>query len=206
MTDRTSRFQFDLPAKTKFDENVKEMSKSAKQITNDIKLLKENIQKWTDPTKHPLEKKIKLLMAKHYQNLKSLVRLTDSYPSDIPRVPNDYVPTQTQIVTTESANDTVIYVSHDVYSRAAEISTLTTNISELKEMFQEMATLLEYQHECIGLVEIALDDTKISTSNGNDALRSAINSQRKNRKICCCVILIVVILFAIGAIILGTMV
>ena len=192
MTSKSNKFQFDLPTKTKFDADIKQLSKNAKQITNEIRDLRRNVQKWDDALlRPPFEQKIKILINNHHQNLKSLVMLTESYPE----VPNEYehIPSQTY---SHAENSVVIYVNQDVYSKAKEVTELTSSIMELKEMFQEIATLLEYQHEQLGLVEIQIDDAQVRTNTGNKELKSAIILKKKNRMMCCCILFVVIIVFA----------
>jgi t-SNARE complex subunit (syntaxin) len=197
MTDKSNRYQFDLPIKTKFDTDIKQLSKNAKQITNDIKVLRETVQKWNDTTKkEPFEQKIKILMNKHHQNLKSLINLTEAYPDETMEI--ETYGTHRQMGP-NGANDIVVCIDHDICSRATEVTILTSNILELREMFREMATLLEYQHEYMDLVEIEIDDAQVRTNKANKELKSAAITQKK----CCCAILIVLFLFVIGAIIFG---
>lgn len=206
MTEPTNGFQFELPNKTKFDSDIKQLSNNAKEITNDIKVLKNDIKTWTDPTlKRAFEKKIAILIKKHHQNLKSLIKLTRTYPDVIIETANEYMVTDTDRETVASVNnDVIIDINQEIFSQAKEVSTLTSNIIELKEMFQEMSILIEYQNEQIEIVEIEIDNAKKRTSNGNKELRNVIVKQKNNRIRCCCLICIVLILFIIGVIIMGS--
>lgn len=60
-------------------------------------------------------------------------------------------------------------------------------------MFQDLANLVNHQSEMLNTIEENVESATVSMKKGNQAMRDAIEAQKKSRKCMCCIILLVII-------------
>ena len=101
---------------------------------------------------------------------------------------------------TENVKDVV----RDIEERHHDIIKLENQVTEVFELFKDLATLVEIQQESLDVIENRITNAKAYTATAETELKSAENYQKKARSKQCCLLicLLVVVVVMLLAIIL----
>jgi t-SNARE complex subunit (syntaxin) len=111
----------------------------------------------------------------------------------------------------EEASDEAQAAYSDAQSRAKDVEMLVRSLNEVATMFQDLAVLITQQSEMLDSIEENVEQAGAYVKKGNEALRGAIEAQKKARKVCkmkifafpcvlqcmCCVMIVVIIIVCI---------
>eukprot|EP01138_Halocafeteria_seosinensis_P009832 gb/GECG01010043.1/.p1 GENE.gb/GECG01010043.1/~~gb/GECG01010043.1/.p1 ORF type:complete len:288 (+),score=42.80 gb/GECG01010043.1/:1-864(+) len=92
------------------------------------------------------------------------------------------------------ANYKVQAVYDEVMSRSKDVGALVQSLKEVKEMMNDLALMVQQQHEVLGRIDANVEVAKTHVKKGNEQVEKAINYQRKARKRMCCMAITVVII------------
>lgn len=89
--------------------------------------------------------------------------------------------------------------------REAEIRNIEQGVTELNELFRDVAHIVGEQGEQLDTIAANVDDTRTDTRHADLELRSAARHQRNARSKACCLLLIlaVILTIVILAVVLG---
>jgi syntaxin 1B/2/3 len=104
----------------------------------------------------------------------------------------------------EEAADDAQQAYAEAQSRARDVEMLVRSLNEVASMFQDLAVLVQNQSDMLDSIEEHVESAGTYMKKGNQAMRDAIESQKKARKCWCCfiiglVIVILVVVSGIGA-------
>jgi len=84
-----------------------------------------------------------------------------------------------------------------IVEREAEIRNIEAGVSELNELFRDVAHIVSEQGDSIDSIAANVDNTYVSTQGADRELRSAANYQRNARTKACCLLLIMAVVLTI---------
>ncbi len=106
------------------------------------------------------------------------------------------------------AHSSVLDAHRDVTAFYEDVLKLERSMTELHQMFRDMAILVDMQGEMIDRIEYEVAAAGTYVEKGNKELESAIEHAKKARKRTCCIIITVIVLLAIvggvGAAVVGS--
>jgi t-SNARE complex subunit (syntaxin) len=102
----------------------------------------------------------------------------------------------------EEAADDAQQAYAEAQSRARDVEMLVRSLNEVASMFQDLAVLVQNQSDMLDSIEEHVESAGTYMKKGNQAMRDAIESQKKARKCWCCFIigLVIVILVTVSGI------
>ncbi len=92
-----------------------------------------------------------------------------------------------------------------IIERESEIRNIEQGVSELNELFRDVATIVREQGDVIDAIDLNVENVRNDTRGADTELRQASRYQKKARNRACCllVIMAVVILVVVLAVVLG---
>lgn len=199
-------YTYELPAKEIITEKIKEYAKHAKDVNDMIKLFKKNINACKDPlVKDLFSQKYSILASKYCEQVKSAINIKNKHKA---YVEEEKISTDKRVALRqqlqEEPNSIVTDVYNNTVSRSKEVELLAVDIIEIRQMFEDLALLINEQHEMLGQIDIHIEEASVRVNTGNKKLTEAIELQKKTRKkYCCCalVLIIVIIIIIMGVVI-----
>jgi predicted metal-dependent hydrolase len=76
---------------------------------------------------------------------------------------------------------------------ARDVEMLVRSLNEVASMFQDLAVLVQHQSDMLDSIEEHVETAGTYVKKGNEAMRAAIENQKKARKCWCCFILAIII-------------
>jgi t-SNARE complex subunit (syntaxin) len=92
----------------------------------------------------------------------------------------------------EEASEEAQQAYSDAQSRARDVEMLVRSLNEVSALFQDLAVLVQHQSEMLDSIEENVETAGNYVRKGNDAIRTAIETQKKTRKCMCCFICILI--------------
>ncbi|RDW60766.1 SNARE protein [Coleophoma cylindrospora] len=104
-----------------------------------------------------------------------------------------------------ASQDEVDFQDSLIVEREAEIRNIEQGVTELNELFRDVAHIVSEQGEQLDTIAANVDDTRTDTRNADQELRSAARYQKNARSKACCLLLIlaVILTIVILAVVLG---
>ena len=93
----------------------------------------------------------------------------------------------------EEAADDAQQAYAEAQSRARDVEMLVRSLNEVASMFQDLAVLVQHQSDMLDSIEEHVETAGTYVKKGNEAMRAAIENQKKARKCWCCFILAIII-------------
>ncbi|KAL3427716.1 snare domain-containing protein [Phlyctema vagabunda] len=104
-----------------------------------------------------------------------------------------------------ASQDEVDFQDSLIVEREAEIRNIEQGVTELNELFRDVAHIVNEQGESLDIIEHHVENTRADTRNANVELNSAARYQKNARSKACCLLLIlaVILTIVILAVVLG---
>lgn len=93
----------------------------------------------------------------------------------------------------EEASEEAQQAYTDAQSRAKDVEMLVRSLNEVAALFQDLAVLVQHQSEMLDSIEENVETAGRYVRKGNQALRDAMEAQKKTRKCYCCLMIITLI-------------
>jgi t-SNARE complex subunit (syntaxin) len=93
----------------------------------------------------------------------------------------------------EEAADEAQQAYVEAQSRARDVEMLVRSLNEVAAMFQDLAVLVQHQSEMLDSIEENVESATTYIKKGNQAMRDAIEAQKKARKCWCCFIIVIIV-------------
>lgn len=92
-----------------------------------------------------------------------------------------------------------------IIERESEIRNIESSVSELNELFRDVATMVHDQGQSLDIIETNVTQTRDDTRNADQQLRTASRHQKSARGKACCLLIILAIVLAVVilAVVLG---
>ena len=97
----------------------------------------------------------------------------------------------------EEAADDAQQAYAEAQSRARDVEMLVRSLNEVASMFQDLAVLVQHQSDMLDSIEEHVETAGTYVKKGNEAMRAAIENQKKARKCWCCFILAIIIVILV---------
>jgi t-SNARE complex subunit (syntaxin) len=96
-----------------------------------------------------------------------------------------------------ASQDEVDFQDSLIVEREAEIRNIEQGVTELNELFRDVAHIVSEQGEQLDLVSANVENTRTDTSAADRELRNAARYQRNARSKACCLLLILAVVLTV---------
>ena len=96
-----------------------------------------------------------------------------------------------------ASQDEVDFQDSLIVEREAEIRNIEQGVTELNELFRDVAHIVNEQEETLDLIQANVETTRGHTQGADLELRSAVRYQRNARGKACCLLLILAVILTI---------
>jgi syntaxin 7 len=96
-----------------------------------------------------------------------------------------------------ASQDEVDFQDSLIVEREAEIRNIEQGVTELNELFRDVAHMVNDQGVVLDSIAANVDDTRTNVMGANRELTSAARSQRNARSKACCLLLILAVILTI---------
>lgn len=96
-----------------------------------------------------------------------------------------------------ASQDEVDFQDSLIVEREAEIRNIEQGVTELNELFRDVAHIVNEQGETLDVIAANVDNTRTDTRGADVELRSAARYQKNARSKACCLLLILAVILTI---------
>ncbi|TVY35519.1 Syntaxin [Lachnellula subtilissima] len=181
-------------------ERVHELLEESKDTFKDVGEGVKKIQSWEDVS--PSQKYTQQKLAREFQNnlsefQKPARTALDEQQSPSAEGGNPFSQQQSQEQLRLASQDEVDFQDSLIVEREAEIRNIEQGVTELNELFRDVAHIVNEQGEVLDTIANNVENTRTDTRGADLELRSAARYQRNARSKACCLLLILAVILTI---------
>jgi len=180
-----------------FNEYIKnnlEKSKHDSYFDNLIKYYNEKLTKLYEKYDDLIVEFRKSVDANNKRKLKTIIPHDNYDEEKFKNLEPEYVQS---LVKKTLMNDDTYDIIKDIESRHLEILSLEKSVTELHELFKDLALLTELNQDKLNVIEVNVNNAKKSASKGENELIIAEKYSKKSKKTMCILLLILLIIIAL---------